>query len=99
MNMEAPFSGKIAETTLIGLLPAYVAGPDLELIFWVPNQTAGDGCGDSWEASGHLDGMSVSGDFSGGDCYTENADYRKQMDGKWVEGCWWKGTFTAEIEP
>jgi len=87
----------VGDVTFSGLLPAYVAGPDLELLFWVPNEVAENGCGYSWEASGSLDGLTVSGTFTAGDCFSEVAISRKQVDGLWVSGCQWQGDFTAEI--
>ena len=89
----------VGDITFSGLLPAYVAGPDLELLFWVPNELADNGCGYSWEASGSLDGMTVTGTFKAGDCYSETAHSRRQLDGKFVSGCQWQGDFTAEINP
>jgi hypothetical protein len=89
----------IGDITFSGLLPAYAVGPDLELLFWVPNEKTADSCGYFWEASGSLDGMTLSGTFTAGDCYSETAHSRRQLDGQFVAGCQWQGDFTAEINP
>jgi len=97
-------SGQAGDFKFFGQIPGRLSGDDIDLLFWIPNSEA-EGCGDSYQATGSLKSGVISGTYVGGDCHSQYALARKSVynvnEKKWelIEGCWYTGSFTAEINP